>query len=167
MSQPTLGIETETLLKYLNDQRDHALGILEGLDDEALRRPILPSGWSCLGLIQHLALDIERFWFRAIVAGEAVDLESGDGAWQVSADVSVAAVFDGYRQEIDRANAIITNTPLDAAPAWWPLALFGDWRLHDLREIILQVMTETACHTGHLDAARELIDGRLWLVLTE
>ncbi|MFD0606098.1 hypothetical protein [Streptomyces aureus] len=28
-------------------------------------------------------------------------------------------------------------------------------------------MTETACHAGHLDAARELIDGRRWLVLTE
>jgi hypothetical protein len=76
-------------------------------------------------------------------------------------------VFDIYRQEIDRANAIITATPLDAAPAWWPPDLFGDWRLHNLREIILHVMTETACHAGHLDAARELIDGRRWLVLTE
>ncbi|MGW9134077.1 hypothetical protein [Streptomyces sp. NPDC055681] len=27
-------------------------------------------------------------------------------------------------------------------------------------------MTETACHAGHLDAARELIDGRRWMVLT-
>ncbi|HEX6486574.1 MAG TPA: hypothetical protein VF012_07660 [Nocardioidaceae bacterium] len=26
---------------------------------------------------------------------------------------------------------------------------------------------ETACHAGHLDAARELIDGKNWLVLTE
>jgi hypothetical protein len=33
--------------------------------------------------------------------------------------------------------------------------------------VILQVITETACHTGHLDAARELFDGRQWLVLTE
>ena len=29
------------------------------------------------------------------------------------------------------------------------------------------MMAETACHTGHLDAVRELIDGRTWLVLTE
>ena len=27
------------------------------------------------------------------------------------------------------------------------------------------VITETACHAGHLDAARELIDGRQHLVL--
>jgi Protein of unknown function (DUF664) len=28
---------------------------------------------------------------------------------------------------------------------------------------MLHVITETACHAGHLDAARELIDGRQWL----
>jgi len=38
--------ETELLLAHLRSQRRHVLGILEGLDDEALRRPVLPSGWS-------------------------------------------------------------------------------------------------------------------------
>ena len=38
-------------------------------------------------------------------------------------------------------------------------------RLENLREIILHVLTETAVHAGHLDATRELIDGRTWLVL--
>ena len=38
--------------------------------------------------------------------------------------------------------------------------------MNSLREIILHTMTETACHTGHLDVVRELIDGRQWLVLT-
>ena len=168
MSHPTPDRERKTLLSYLGAQRAHALGILEGLDEEALRRSVLPSGWTCLGLVQHLALDVERFWFRCIVAGEQTAIDGlADDAWHVGADVPAAAVFDVYRQEIDRANAIITNTPLDATPAWWPPDLFGDWRLHDLREIMLHVITETACHAGHLDAARELIDGRRWLVLTE
>jgi hypothetical protein len=39
--------------------------------------------------------------------------------------------------------------------------------MQTVREVILHVMTETACHTGHLDAACELVDGKLWLVLTE
>jgi len=170
MPQLTLGVETKTLLAYLSAQRDHALGILEGLDEEALRRPVLPSGWTCLGLIQHLALDIEQFWFRAVVAGEQSvidELADAPNAWQISANVPARTIFDVYRREIDRANAIITATPLDAAPAWWPSELFGDWRLDTLREIIMHVMTETACHAGHLDAVRELIDGRRWLVLTE
>lgn len=171
MSQPVVRMEIETFRSFLSTQRAHVLGILEGLDEEALRQPALPSGWTCLGLVQHLALDVERFWFRAVVAGERTVIaelaEAPDDAWHVSSDVPVEAVFNLYRQEIEFANAIIAATPLDAAPAWWPSELFGDFRLHNLREIILHVMTETACHTGHLDVVRELIDGRLWLVLTE
>ena len=30
---------------------------------------------------------------------------------------------------------------------------------------MLHVLKETASHAGHLDAARELIDGRQWIVL--
>ncbi len=172
MSQPTPDTESATLLSYLNAQRQHVLGILEGLDEDALRRPVLPSGWTCLELVQHLALDVEQFWFRCVVAGEqaAIDglADAPDNAWRrVGADVPAEAVFDGYRQEIDRADAIITATSLDAAPAWWPGDLFGDFRLHNLRQVMLHVITETACHAGHLDAARELIDGRRWMVLTD
>jgi hypothetical protein len=36
-----------------------------------------------------------------------------------------------------------------------------------LHETILHVLTETASHAGHLDIARELIDGHQWLVLTQ
>jgi hypothetical protein len=34
-----------------------------------------------------------------------------------------------------------------------------------LAGIMLHVITETAVHAGHLDAVRELIDGRQWIVL--
>ena len=170
MSQSRPGIETTALLKYLNNQREHVLAILDGVDQETLRRPILPSGWSCLAMVQHLALDVERFWFRAVVAGEELVIASLAGepsAWDVGSDMLAAAVFDTYRQEIERADAIIAATPLDAPPAWWPAELFGNYRINTVREIVLHVMTETASHTGHLDAARELIDGKLWMVLTD
>ena len=168
MSQPTTGTETEALLSSLNAQRRHVLGILADLSDEDLRRPVLPSGWTCVGLVRHLTLDVERFWFRGIVAGEPIDLEVTDDAiWNVSADLQVAAVFNDYRQEIEHADAIVARSAPDAAPLWWPEELFPGFRLHTLREIVLHVITETACHAGHLDAVRELIDGRTWLVLTE
>ena len=166
MSQPAAAKESGTLLSSLNDQREHVLGILEGLPTEALRRPVLPSGWTCLGLVQHLAIDVERLWFRRVVAGEPLDDGEPADAWQVAPDVPAEAVLGLYRQEIELANAIIAATPPDAAPAWWPDELFGGWRLHDVREIILHVIAETACHAGHLDAVRELIDGRTWLILT-
>jgi hypothetical protein len=162
--------ETADLVKELNAQRQHVLDILDGLDDAALRRPVLPSGWSCLGLVRHLALDVERFWFRGVIAsGQAVLDELADmpeSAWTVAADASAHDIFDLYRREIDHSNAVLAATSLDAEPGCWPVGLFGDWRLDRVREIVLHVMVETAGHAGHLDIVRELIDGRQWLVLT-
>ena len=165
----TAEAERAGLMSYLNDQRNHAIDILVGLDEDALGRPVLPSGWSCLGMLRHLTLDVERFWFRAVVAGERAaidDLAATADAWCVPPDMPSEAIFASYQREIELANAVIAATSLDAPPVWWPPELFGDWRLSSLREIILHVMTETAGHAGHLDAARELIDGRQWLVLT-
>src|SRR3954462_2433278 len=152
---PVPNAEKTALLKSMNDQREHVLGTLEGLDEAALRRAVLPSGWTCLGLVQHLALDVERFWFQAVVAGEPAaiaDLALIENAWQVPPEVPAAAVFDEYRQQIALANAIIAATPLDAPPAWWPQDLFGDWRVDSLREIILPPIKETGRHTGPPDA---------------
>jgi hypothetical protein len=35
--------------------------------------------------------------------------------------------------------------------------------LHDVREVVLHLIEETARHAGHLDIARELLDGRTGL----
>lgn len=166
MAEVEWGGETGALLAALNNQRDHVLGILDGLPDEALRRAVLPSGWTCLGLVRHLALDVERFWFRAVVAGEQVDLETGADAWQVGPEVPAGDVLGLYRAEAELANAIIAARAPDAAPAWWPEEIFPGLPARPLRDTVLHVITETACHAGHLDAVRELIDGRAWLVLT-
>jgi len=158
--------ESPALLSSLVNQREHVLGILAGLSEEDLQRPMLPSEWTCAGLVHHLAIDVERFWFRAVIAGETVPGDPGN-AWQVPADLTAGAVLDLYRREIARADAIMAATSLDSPPAWWPADLFGGWRLDDVREIVLHVIGETACHAGHLDAARELIDGQQWMVLTK
>jgi hypothetical protein len=161
MTQPTSDREREALLEWLEDQRAHVRGVLKGLSEENLRRPVLPSGWSCLALVRHLAVDDERFWFRAVAAGEALDLNDDTG-WQPSPDEPAEAVFDLYRREAAASDAVLAGLSLDAPPARWP-DYFGDWRLRDVREIILHVITETAVHAGHLDAARELLDGRTWM----
>ena len=160
----------QVLLRYLKGQRERIFEALEGLDGDDLRRQVLPSRWTCLGLVNHLSLDVERLWFRAVIAGDQAAVEdvlgSSDNAWDVGIEDSAEAVLQGYRHNIERADAIIATRSLDAAPAWWP-DFFGSWRLDSVREIVLHVITETAAHTGHLDAARELIDGKQHLVLTE
>jgi hypothetical protein len=164
----TTTAEAELLLAHLRSQRRHVLGILEGLDEEALRRPVLPSGWSCLGLVRHLAMDDERFWFRGVVVGEQQVKDevaaATQSSWTLDPADTAESVLASYRDEAARTDAIVAATTLDAAPAWWP-DFFGDFRLDSLREVLLHVITETAVHAGHLDAARELIDGRTWLVV--
>lgn len=154
------------LLESLEQQRSHVTGILDGLDETALIQPVLPTGWSCVGLVQHLALDVERFWFRVVMAGELPHPapDAADG-WQVDASVTPRDVLDGYLREIEHANRIISSTALEQPPAAWPDEQFGEFRLPDLRAMMLHVITETACHAGHLDAARELLDGQTWLIL--
>jgi len=155
------------LHRSLQAQRDHVLGILDGLDAAALSAPVLPTGWSCAGLVRHLALDVERFWFRDVVAGDPSAAVAADApsAWVLDPATTPESVLELYRREAALADTIISSTALDASPTAWPADLFGSFRLPDLQAVLLHVLTETACHAGHLDAARELLDGRTWLVL--
>lgn len=148
--------ETEVLLHFLDMEREHVLGTIEGLSEEQLRRPVLPSGWNCLGMVKHLALADERYWFRCVVGGESFDTVPNDtdtsgpnAEWQLEPGESAEDVFAFYRNEVDRANAIIAATPLDAAlrqpdPRW------GEWgkEFTDLRVVMLHVIKETAGHAG-------------------
>jgi hypothetical protein len=160
--------EASALLSSLTSQRNHVLEIPDGLTEDQLRQPLLPSGWSCLGMVRHLTISDERFWFRGIVAGEPAYVgtsdEEAEAAWRVPADLTAAAVLEAYRREIKLADAVIAATPLSQPPTIWPVEIWPNWRLPDFRAVMLHVITETACHAGHLDAARELIDGRLWMV---
>jgi hypothetical protein len=55
-------------------------------------------------------------------------------------------------QAVQLADKIIAATSLEAPPAWWPGFFPPSFRLDNLRQVLLHVIAETACHTGHLDA---------------
>jgi hypothetical protein len=160
--------ERDLLLDRLDGQRGHVLTQLEGLSDEQLRRPMLPSGWSCLGLVRHLTLSDERYWFEVVVAGEPLSFwPEGDNAdWQVGPDEPAADVLGAYRAAIAHSDEIISARHLGDPPAqpekWWDDAGLS---FPDLRTIVVHVLVETSVHAGHLDAVRELLDGRQHLVI--
>ncbi|MEU1941005.1 DinB family protein [Streptomyces sp. NPDC020125] len=162
-----MNAELDALKRALDRQRAHVLGIIEGLSEEDLRRPVLPSGWSCLALVRHLTLDVERFWFPGVIAGEpdvAGQLTAGTEAhWYVPEGMSSEEVFADYRAAIACADAVLADAVLEQEPAAWPMEIWPTWRLPDVRHILIHVLTEVACHSGHLDAVRELIDGTIWL----
>jgi hypothetical protein len=156
------------LLSRLTGQRKHVLAQLDGLTDEQLRRPVLPSGWSCLGLVRHLTLSDERYWFEVVVAGRRLDFwpEGDNGDWRVGADESADGVVTAYREAIARADEIIAGRRFEDPPAqaeqWWDEAGLS---FPDLHSIVVHVLVDTSVHAGHLDAARELLDGHQHLVL--
>jgi len=160
--------ERDLLCHRLAGQRRHIVEQLDGLSDEQLRTPVLPSGWSCLGLVRHLTLSDERYWFEVVVAGGPLDFwpEGDNGDWRVTPDEPVTVVLDAYRSAIDASDRIIAARRLDepvASPEdWWEAAGLA---FPDLRAVLVHVIVETATHAGQLDAVRELIDGRQYIVL--
>jgi len=162
--------ERSLLLDFLDGERQHVLGALEGFSEEQLRRPVLPSGWSCLGLVKHLALADEHYWFRCVVGGEDFGFfpVGPNAEWQLGPGESAEDVFSLYRHEIERSNAVIAATPLDMAPRQ-PDPRMGEFgkRFSSLRFVMLHMLRETAVHAGHLDAVAEILDGRQWIVMGE
>lgn len=148
------------LLEWLAAKRRHVLMTLEGLDDASARRVVVPSGWSPVHVVHHLALDVERYWFQHVLSGLDVDLPSA-GAW-VLPPPSRAAVVELYRAECARGDEL-----LGSVSAGDLLIRGNEGPYSTAGEVILHVLVETTTHAGHLDVARELIDGRQKLVVDD
>src|ERR1700754_3262951 len=64
--------ELDTALAFLAFARQCVVKKTDDLSDEQLRRVLVPSGTSLLGLVQHLAVS-ERFWFGHYLGGSFND----------------------------------------------------------------------------------------------
>jgi len=157
--------EKQALRHFLDYQRAAVRSIVEGLDETAWHRPVVPSGWTPAGLVQHLG-DAERHWFQQVATGTDIDLPWDEGRPNYDPDAPftcdrpAAEVLGYYRQQCDRADEVLARTPLSAAPRGHHGDPDTDQQPADLRWIVLHMIEETACHSGHLDIARELIDGQ-------
>lgn len=155
--------DAPVLLAFLDAQRRRALEIVDGLDEHQLRTAVLPSGWTPLGLIEHLGR-AERHWFQEVALGTADPLpwpEGDEPQGPFVSDRSAEAVLAFYRATVDTANRVLRSAALSTPPRG--THGFNDELIVDVRFIVLHMIEETARHLGHLDAARELIDGRVGL----
>jgi len=149
--------EKRALAAFLQAQRSSVLAIVDGLDEAALTTSVAPSGWTPLGMIEHLGY-AERHWFEEIVTGSAEPLAWPDPATPLRTTRPAATVFAFYRRQCELSDAVIAATPLDTPPVGRHPDPLGA-ETADLRRVILHMIEETARHAGHLDLARELIDG--------
>lgn len=88
--------EKQALTHFLAAQRAAVLAIVAGLDETALTTAVLPSGWTPLGLIEHLG-HAERHWFQQILTGAAEPLPWPDEDTPLRTPRPPAAVFAFYR----------------------------------------------------------------------
>ena len=122
--------EAELLRDFLDQQRNHVLGILEGLTDEQLRRPVLPSGWNCLGMVRHLALADEHYWFRCVVGLAAIERmwdEEREGPDEVFTLATDILAVDGATAVV-RAEVHYGDPPHQEYRDLWVIHLGDDGR---------------------------------------
>ncbi|MBV9379260.1 MAG: DinB family protein [Streptosporangiaceae bacterium] len=161
LSEPAQSLREprELLLAYLDAYRAAVLQKLDGLSGDELRTSRLPSGWTPLELLNHLAY-VELRWVHWGFNGERLDSPWADagpgGRWHVPGGRSAADVRRFFMDTCARSRKIIEGAGLTQEAATGgrfsgqPPAL--SW-------ILVHLLQEYARHLGHLDIARELADG--------
>jgi hypothetical protein len=146
---------------YLDWQRGDLLAGVRSLGSEDQRRSVVPSGWTPLELLSHVA-HMEQRWFVWGFLGEPVAAPWGDwdghparsdtARWRV--DTSFDEVAAQLETVAARTREVLASYPLDA------LAATGgrfDTDPPSLEWICFHVLAEYARHAGHLDLAVELL----------
>jgi hypothetical protein len=158
-------VDDQVLLDFLAAQREAVLAIVAGLDEEAWHRSVVPSGWTPAGLVEHLG-GAEWHWFQGVVTGAKPepapgdeDLPPYDPTAAFICDEPSAEILAFYRQQCASSDAVLAVTPLSAAPRG-KHGVPGRDEPADVRWVVLHMIEETARHAGHLDIARELLDGQ-------
>ncbi|WP_217201421.1 DinB family protein [Streptomyces buecherae] len=151
---PYTGGEKESLRASLDRHRDAVLWKLDGLDDEALRRPMTPSGTTLLGLVKHLAT-VEYGWFCTAFGRETEPFwfDPSTEDMSVGPNEATADIVEFYGRARAAADTVIEELRLDALGTSW------NGNTVSMRWVLIHMIEDTVRHAGHMDIVRELIDG--------
>jgi len=153
----------EILLGFLDYYRSVVGRKVTGLSEQDLRASRLPSGWTPLELVKHLVY-MERRWLRWGFLAEQVADPHGDAdddeRWRVAEDETVTDLIAAMQLGGARTREIAAAANLDDLAAIGGRFSEGDERPRPtLAWVLTYVLQEYARHAGHLDVARELVDG--------
>jgi hypothetical protein len=150
------------LLDYLDFFRGVVAAKLDGLGAGDLTGSAVPSGWTPSGLVHHL-VNVERRWlewgFLAVPVPDPWRDAADDGGW-ITLELPVPRLRSLLDDAAARTRAIVEAHELtDHARVGGRFA--DEESAPQLQWILLHLLQEYARHTGHLDIARELVDGRV------
>jgi uncharacterized damage-inducible protein DinB len=156
----SVGDPKDILLQQLNYYRATVLAKLDGLSPDRLTNSIVPSGWTPLGLLRHLAF-VERRWMQWGFEAERLSDPRGDEdpnskGWLVMPEDTVASLGAWWATIAARTEAVAGAAELTDR------ARLGGRFSSDpptLGWILAHLLQEYARHVGQLDVVRELIDG--------
>jgi uncharacterized damage-inducible protein DinB len=149
--------------RYLDFYRATVIRKVRALSPEEQRHSRLPSGWTPLELLQHLAC-MERRWFVWGFLGEDVadpwpdSQGSPDTAWRVPNHLGLEDVLGLMDEVAARTNGVLDGASLEQQAPPGP-RFSGEPAT--LAWICFHVLQEYARHAGHLDIAVELAGGPL------
>jgi hypothetical protein len=135
------------------DEHRHALnGCLEGLTDEQVRRSLVPSRTTLLGLVKH-ATFVEKVWFdEAVTCRSRAEIgipATPDASFILDDDDTIATVQQAHREACEASRRATSSLGLDDM-------VHGNRRGPlPLRWVYLHALREFAQHCGHADILRE------------
>lgn len=137
---------------FLDQHRGALNSCLDGLTEEHVRRSLVPSRTTLLGLVKH-ATFVEQVWFdEAVTCRSRADIgipATPDESFVLDDGDTIATVQRAHREACEASRRATASLTLDDY-------LHGNRRGPlPLRWVYLHVLRELAQHCGHADILRE------------
>ncbi|TNM70287.1 DinB family protein [Streptomyces sp. NP160] len=149
-----LADERTQLTAFLEHYRSAVEATLDGLDAEQVRRRLVPSATTLLGLLAHVTW-MQRVWFEECIGGTprtALGLvTTPDESFQLHDGDTAASVLEAHRAACATARAALAEHGLDDVVTGHRAGP------RTVRWVLLQVLRELAHHCGHADVLREQV----------
>jgi hypothetical protein len=137
---------------FLDEHRRALDSCLDGLTEEQVRRSLVPSRTTLLGLVKH-ATFVEKVWFdEAVTCRSRTEIgipATPDESFILDEEDTIATVRRAHREACETSRAATSSLGLDDL-------IHGNRRGPlPLRWVYLHVLREFAQHCGHADILRE------------
>lgn len=159
---PLSGNERETLVGFLEYQRETLAWKCSGLTSQQLRTPLHPTNMTLAGILAHMGT-VEDFWFAQVMGDASSPLEfwppevddNPEWEWTSGAALPSDELHERWRAACERSRGVLDAVDdLGSIHAAW-----GGKARVSARWILTHMIEEYARHNGHADLLRENIDG--------